>query len=92
MEIIALLILWIITLGFLFKFSANSLSKAHEAQAELEKQILICDNKDKQFYNMLIENIDLEKKNKELSKKNAQMKDKLNSLSSFLSDMKNGKM
>jgi len=92
MEIIALLILWIITLGFLFKFSANSLSKAHEAQMQLEKQILICDNKDKQFYNMLIENIDLEKKNKELSKKNAQMKDKLNSLSSFLSDMKNGKM
>ena len=92
MEIIALLILWIITLGFLFKFSANSLSKAHEIQIKLEKQILICNNKDEQLSNMIIENIDLEKKNKELSEKNAQMRDKLNSLSSFLSDMKNGKM
>ena len=92
MEIGAFSILWIITLGFLFKFSANSLSKAHEAQTQLEKQILICDNKDKLFYNMLIENIDLERKNKELLKKNAQMRDKLNSLSSFLSDMKNGKI
>ena len=92
MEIIAFSILLIITLGFLFKFSANSLSKAHETQIQLEKQILICNNKDEQLNNMLIENKNLEKKNKELSEKNAQMRDKLNSLSSFLSDMKNGKM